>query len=343
MKAALIVLTVAAAVSGAVTILPILGYSSSTGFLIGGYMIQGFETIPPGSSFSLDAYYGTAGVIKFQPSFTRVFHGGVLNTYLECRKLLEKKWFGWGNQTSPDSSALMDLEMNRLSGNYTFPLSSRVFITTGVEARHSSVFNREESILWDRMPGQVFDATLTAGLNGGITAVFPGPVKGDILLEAGGFFQTGDVSYSGLSGRARIQARPWSGGQLALGSRLNRHFGIQSTPIPYTSGIGANVDFRGFSDHRFTGPVWAIAQFEVSQLVVEFKNEENEPALSLTLAAFTEAGRVAGSFGEMTMKNIHTDIGGGIRIGAGGEATMRMDAAWGDEGMVLSTGFQSAL
>ncbi len=61
MKAALIVLTAAAALSGAVTILPIVGYSSSTGFLIGGYMIQGFETLPPGSSFSLDAYYGTAG------------------------------------------------------------------------------------------------------------------------------------------------------------------------------------------------------------------------------------------------------------------------------------------
>ncbi len=343
MKTALILLAAAAAVSCAATVLPILGYSSSTGFLIGGYMVTGIQTDPPGSSFSVDAYYGTAGVIKFQPSFTRIFHGGALNSYLECRRILEKKWFGWGNDTDPDSSALMDFEMYRLSGNYTFPVSGGIFITAGVEARHSSVYNREESALWDRMPGQVYDATLTAGLSGGITGVCPGPMEGDMLLEARGFFQTGDVSYSGLTGRARIQARPWSGGQLALGSRLHRHFGIQSTPIPYTSGIGANVDFRGYSDHRFTGPVWAIAQFEVSQLVAELRNEEGEPALSLTLAAFTEAGRTAESFGEMTMKNIHTDIGGGVRIGAGGEATMRMDAAWGDEGMVLSTGFQSAL
>ena len=343
MKHALSALALAAAAAGAVTALPILGYSSSTGFLIGGFVITQLEQSPPGSSASLDAYYGTAGVIKFQPSLTLVTDNGLFETSLECRKVLNKSWFGWGNQTDPDSTAEMDYEKYDLLAQYSMPLTGNLFVTAGLDARFSTVFNREESILWDRVPGGGFNETLTAGLTGGITAVFPGPLAGNILLEARGFFQRGDASYAGVTGRARIQTRPWENGTLALAGRLHRHFNVKETPVPFTSGIGANVDFRGYSDNRFTGSVWTIAQLEVEQRLFQLVDEEGNPALSLKVAAFMEAGHTADSFGDLSMDDLHTDFGGGIRIGASDQAQMRIDAAWGDEGMVLSTGFDSAL
>lgn len=343
MKHALSALALAAAAAGAVTALPILGYSSSTGFLIGGFAVKQLEQSLPGSSVSLDTYYGTAGVLKFQPSLTLVTGNGLLQTSLECRKVLDKSWFGWGNTTDPDSSAEMDYEKYNLLAEYSLPLTENVFITGGADARFSTVFNTETSSLWDRMPGQEFDETFTAGLAGAVTAVYPSFLNGDLLLETKGFFQTGDASYSGITGRARIQARPWENGTLALAGRLHRHFNISETPIPYTSGIGANVDFRGYSDNRFTGPIWAIAQVEAEHRLFQLVDEEGNPALSLKVAAFFEAGRTADTFGDLSMEDIHTDFGGGIRIGASDQAQMRIDAAWGDEGMVLSTGFNSAL
>lgn len=343
MKNALIALALVAAAAGAVTALPILGYSSSTGFLIGGFIVTALEQSPPGSSLSVDAYYGTAGVIKFQPALNLVTGNGLLQSSLECRKIIDKNWFGWGNETDPDSSAEMDYEMYDLLAEYSMPLSENVFLTGGVDARFSTVFNREESPLWDRMPGQEFGETFTAGLSGGITAVFPAPLSGNFLLEARGFFQEGDASYSGLTGRARMQTSPWKNGSLAMAGRIHRHFNIDQTPIPYTSGIGANVDFRGYSDNRFTGSVWTVAQIEAEQLLLRVRDEEGNTALTFKAALFAEAGRTAETFSSLTAENIHTDFGGGIRIGASDQAQMRIDAAWGDEGMVLSTGFNSAL
>lgn len=342
MKRALLILSIIAASAGAVTALPVLGYSSSTGFLFGGYLVTSLGTGHPGNSFSLDTYYGTAGVIKFQPSVTLILPGGILSTNLECRKILDKDWFGWGNNTDPDSTATMDIEMVHLVSEYTMPLSENFSVTAGLDARHSSVFHREESYLWSRMPGQQFNPTQTAGICGGVTAVFPTPVSGDFLVAANAFFQAGDVSYSGITGRVRLQVRPWNQGEVALGTRLHKHFNVEETPVPYTSGIGSHNDFRGYSDYRFTGSVWALGQFEVRQTVLTLKDQEGRTALTLALAGFAEAGRSAESIEDLSAEDIHTDFGGGIRIGAHEQAMMRMDAAWGDEGMVLSTGFDSA-
>ncbi len=337
------ILALTAVCAWAVTALPILGYSSATGFLLGGYVISGLENSLPGSSVSLDAYYGTAGVIKFQPSVTLVTQSGVLQASLESRKLLDKQWFGWGNGTDPDSSAGMDLEMYALKVEYSLPLSEVFFATAGAEGRFSTVFNIQESPVWDEMPGQVFDETFTAGLGGGLTAVFPHAGPGTLLLEARGFFQEGQVSYSGITGRTRYSLNPWHNGGIAAAGRLHRHFNAAETPVPYAPGIGSNVDFRGYSDHRFTGSYWTILQLEVSQKVLELKDEEGRTAISLSLAAFTEAGRAGESLEEVFQNGYHHDFGGGLRIGAGEQASMRFDAGWGDEGMVISTGFSSAL
>ncbi len=342
MKYAIFILSIAAAAAGAFTVLPVLGYSSSTGFLLGGYLVTQIGSDQPVTMFSVDTYYGTAGVIKFQPALTQVIHQGILNSNLECRKILDKNWFGWGNNTDPDSFATMDIEMVHLTSVYTLPLSENFSVSAGLDARHSSVFNREESYLWERIPGEVFNPTQTAGASAAVTGVFPVPVNGDLLFETQGFFQAGDVSYSGISGRVRLQVRPWEGGELAAGTRLYRHFNVEETPVPYTSGIGAHNDFRGYSDYRFTGGAWVLGQFEARQRILTLKDENGQPALTLAVAGFAEAGRSGENIGELSMDDLHTDAGGGIRIGANQQAMMRMDAGWGDQGMILSTGFNSA-
>lgn len=343
MKHAMVILFTAAAVAAALTALPILGYSSSTGLLIGGYLIHPPSGWPPGSAVSLDAYYGTAGIIKFNPSVMVTLPGGVLTCSLESRKVLSEKWFGWGNDTDPDSSLEMDHEIHNLTAEYLFPLSGNLIATTGVDARFSTVFNRESGPLWSTVPGDVFGETFSAGLTARLTAVYPAPLYGDFLLETSGFFQEGDVSYAGITGRARLQARPWEGGEITLGTRLHRQFGVADTPLPYTSGIGANSNFRGYSDNRFTGTWWTVSQLEVRQRILQLPGEDGEPGVSLGLAAFAETGRTAEAFTELGEGPYHSDIGGGIRIGVSPQAKMRLDAGWGDEGMVISAGFDSAI
>ncbi|PIE52638.1 hypothetical protein CSA37_05250 [Candidatus Fermentibacteria bacterium] len=330
-----LLVTVTASASLALTALPTAGYSSSTGLILGGFLITD-------SQFSLDGYYGTAGVIKFQPSYTAELKNGIISTELEYRKMLKKKWFGWGNDTDGDSTATMDIEMFHLTGSYTAPITEELLITAGLDARHSTVYNMESSPLWSMMQGREFNPVLTIGPMLKLTLIRQAPMNGEALLETGGFFQTGDVSYGGFASRGRLTLKPWNGGETALGARYYRHFGVEQTPVPYTSSLGSQTDFRGYSDYRFTGEAWLIGQFEVRQTLLTLTDSENISRFSFGFAAFAEAGRTAVKASELTLENLHTDIGGGIRIGTGQDAKMRIDAAWGDEGMKISAGFDSA-
>lgn len=335
-------LLLSAAVSAhAVTVLPTLGYSSSTGFLLGGYLVSpsgapGFTTI------SLDAYYGTAGVLKFQPSFSRMAGRGMVNASVEQRKMLEKSWYGWGNETLPDSAASMDLETTEAIVEYAVGSGEGLGFTLGLTVRHSSVFNRQESHLWDRLPGQVHGSTWTGGPRAGITALLPVSPAAHLTAGADALFQEGDVSYGGVTGRLTLNTFPWKGGEAALGTRFHRHFNTSKTPVPFVPGIGAQNDFRCYDDHRFTGALWAIAQMEVRQLLLTLDRGEENPPLTLTAAVFAEAGETADSWNELSINGLHTGAGCGFRLGVGSGALMRIDAGWGDQGMILTSGFRNA-
>ncbi len=321
----------------AFSVLPTLGYSASSGFIFGGYFLFPFPSAT--GQLTINTYYGTAGVIKFQPGLIRKFDSGLLTSSLDYRKIVEKEWYGWGNTTDPDSSAAMDFEMANLLVDFTIPAGSNFFLTGGLDVRHSTVFNREESILWERLPGDVYASTWTAGLNGKIDYVIPAPLNGDMLVSAKGFFQAGDVSYSGVTGKIRGTVRPWTGGEIALGARAHRQFNIKDTPIPDISGIGQNENFRGYSDYRFTGPVWTLYQLEVRNDLFSLGDTDTDKSLTVGMTIFAEAGEVAEEFSGLSISELHTDFGCGLRLKINPAAEIRLDAAWGDEGMLIQSTF----
>jgi hypothetical protein len=337
-KTVLAIILVTAAAS-AFTALPVLGYSASSGFILGGFILFPLAAPPSVSQLSIDAYYGTAGVIKFQPTLTRAFHGGLFTSTLEYRNVKGKNWFGWGNSTDPDSSATMDFEKRNLVADFSFPAGAGFFFSGGLDVRQSTVFNREESVLWDRLPGQVFNSTWTAGATGGIGFIMQGPLNGEILQSTEGFFQAGDVLYGGVTEKIRVTAKPWNGGEIALGARVHRQFNIENTPLPFASGIGQNTNFRGYSDYRFTGAVWTLYQFEAEHRILSLRDSGGNQLLTMAVAVFAEAGEAAEDFKSLTTAGLHTDFGFGFRLGVQPDAEMRADAAWGDEGMLIQTGF----
>lgn len=340
MRQTILTLILITAAASAFTALPALGYSASSGFILGGYLL--FPLAAPGDQFTIDTYYGTAGVIKFQPGMVRRFNSGLHVSTLEYRKVLAKKWYGWGNNTDPDSSAAMDYEKQNLLANYTVFSDNGFSFTGGLDVRHSTIFNREESTLWERLPGDVFSSTWTAGLSGRVTYTVPVSLDGDVLFSADGFFQAGDVSYSGLTGMIRGTVNPWERGTIALGGKIHRQFKASETPVPYASGIGQNVNFRGYSDYRFTGPVWTLYQLQVKNDLYSIHDFEGNHLLTIAMVVFAEAGSVAERFEKLSINELHTDLGLGLRFEIQHGAEMRLDAAWGDEGMLIQTGFDQA-
>jgi hypothetical protein len=335
MKRTTAILALFAASACAFSALPTLGYSASSGFIFGGFLV--FPLSSPPGQFTINTYYGTAGVIKFQPELIRVYDSGILSTSLGYRKVLGKEWFGWGNDTDPDSFATMDFEKADLLVNFTVPAGSHFSFTAGLDVRHSSVFNREQSVLWNSLSN--FASTWSAGLNGRVDYITDIPVNGDILLSTGGFFQTGDVSYSGLSGKVRGTVRPWSGGEIALGTRVHRQFNAAEAPVPYVAGLGQNENFRGYKDYRFTGTVWNLSQFEVRQDLFTLGKAGSDQALTVGLTVFAEAGETAEEFSELSVEQLHTDYGCGLNIKLDSSAQMRLDAAWSEEGMLIQSAF----
>jgi len=340
MKITLLVLLGLTLVANAFTALPALGYSSSAGFIIGGYFV--FPMMESQSLFSIDTYYGTNGVIKFQPNLIKKTDWGFLESSLEIRKVLERNWYGWGNETDGDSTALMDFEKGNLLFGFAAPLGDKFFIASGLDVRHSSIFNREQSNLWDNMPGEVYASTWTGGLYGEAGVNIPIPLNGNLLVATDGFFQMGDVSYSGVTTKIKGTVSPWNRAELSLGGRVHKQFNIEETPIVYGSGIGQNLNFRGYNDYRFSGAVWSLAQIELEQDLFTLKNPEELPLLTMSIAVFAENGTVADSFDNLSFGDSHYDYGCGVRFELNPEAKMRVDTAWGDNGMLIQTGFDRA-
>ncbi len=78
MKKAILVFILLTGAASAFTALPAIGYSASSGFILGGYLL--FPLSAEGDQFSIDTYYGTAGVIKFQPGLVKKFDSGLFSS-----------------------------------------------------------------------------------------------------------------------------------------------------------------------------------------------------------------------------------------------------------------------
>ncbi|MCP4647910.1 MAG: hypothetical protein GY852_09305 [bacterium] len=69
---------------------------------------------------------------------------------------------------------------------------------------------------------------------------------------------------------------------------------------------------------------------------------EGNHILTGSFAAFAEAGEAAEEFNKLSTGGLHTDVGAGFRFMLQPNAEMRIDAAWGDDGMLIQSGFDQA-
>ncbi len=140
----------ASAAAAEVAVLPLVSYSSGSGLLYGAILHAARGG--GGAEVSIMAY-GTARGGQYESFGVRIPRGGsVWFASASHEQLLDHDFCGWGNRGDPDESLEHDRESDVISigRTQTFgPFEARV----GAEARHSSVFDREEGDLWDGLPG----------------------------------------------------------------------------------------------------------------------------------------------------------------------------------------------
>lgn len=340
--ALLLPLLMATAQVRALSVFPVLGYSSSTGFLIGGTAAQPILT--PDSLqtgiYTLGILYGTTGMVTVRADGARALPTGSRQCSLEYERLMDRDWFGWGNNTHPDTTAEMDYEKQGISVLFGRAVGRGLLLHAGVAVRHSSVYKRQESPLWDATPSTRFGSTWTLGPDAGVT--FNHGLPGEPRYSAGftGSFQTGSVTYGSISGR--LSAWLPAPGELEMGFVLkaSRHLGADQTPTPYAPCIGGAQGFRGYSDFRFTGPVWVLCSAEARRMLVSFDVPLFDRPWQAGLAVFADAGQVAESFSGLCMKRFHYDSGVGLRLLTHDYLMLNVDGAWGDEGLMVTAGIE---
>jgi len=326
----------------AFSLFPILGYSSSTGFIIGGTAAEPIltpDSVQTGI-YTLGMLYGTTGMVSVRADGVRALPTGSRQCSLEYRRLMERDWFGWGNNTHPDTTAEMDYEKQSLTILFGRAVGRGLLLHAGVSVRHSSVYRRQESMLWDRTPSTEFGSTWTLGPDVGVTLNrgLPGGPRYSAGLT--GAFQTGDVTYGSITGRLSGWLPAPGGIEVGASLKASRHYGADRTPAPYAPCIGEAQGFRGYSDFRFTGPVWLLGSAEARKMLISFDVPLFDSPWQAGLAVFADAGQVAESFSGLCMKRYHFDSGVGLRLLTHDNLMLNIDGAWGDEGLMVGAGIQ---
>jgi len=114
--------------------------------------------------------------------------------------------------------------------------------------------------------------------------------------------------------------------------------GTDGTPLPYLPALGQSQGFRGYSDFRFTGPVSLLTSAEIRKLFLTIAVPLSDMPWRIGAAVFADAGQVAESVDELAMRRFHFDAGAGLRILTHDNLMLKVDGAWGDEGLAISAG-----
>ncbi len=327
----------------ALSLFPTAGYSSETGLLLGGTLMA--PILSPDSLqtglYTIGAYYGTSGVVSVKADAVRAMSMGGVRFSGRYQRLLEADWFGWGNRTDPDTSAVMDFEKQNLSILFSRVLAPGLMFQAGISARHTTVYDREESELWERAPSTRFGSTWTLGPDAGIS-LGGGGIEG-FRWSAGlsGSCQTGDVTYGCIT--SQFSAWVPAPGRLELGvsATAARHYGTADTPIPFMPSLGQSQGFRGYSDFRFTGPVLLLCSAEIRKMLLTISVPVFNQPWQAGVAVFADAGQVADSISGLAFGRFHGDAGAGLRLLTQDRLMLKFDGAWGDEGLCISAGVEN--
>jgi hypothetical protein len=321
--------------AGGWRVLPVLGYSSSSGVQLGGLLTNLHQDAGGAELFILNAWYGTKGALVVEPEIRFFGPGGFWTVGAAYRKRTDSKWYGWGNYGDEDSVALYDMEQQLLYGRYEKPLGGGFLLSAGLEGRHCVAYGFEESVLFDSSPSDERSSSWTAGPEVRLTYSTGGNTV--TTLEAGGCWQAGDASYGSADCSASILAAVGGRTSAGLNLELRRHFRSGSTPFPFLPSLGGGDGLRGFAGDRFRGDWSVLANLELRRVLFSFESEEGAE-LGLGVVLFGDAGQVGDSLGGFAWDGFHLDAGFGLRSYVG-EAVLRADIGFSNEGFGINTGF----
>lgn len=326
----------------AFSVFPALGYGSSSGFIFGAGAVA--PVMSPDSLqvgiLTLGAYYGTSGMVRFSAGEIRAADPGGLLFAAEYERLTDRDWYGPGNYTSPDTSALMDYEKQTLSMIYRVAAAPGLSLDAGISLRHSSVYDREDSPLWaESSPGD-YGSTWSGGPDLGVR--LSGGADGGLRwnAEMSGFLQAGGAGYGRAGGAFSIGMPVLAGIEAGAFARVARHFGSEKTPLPFYPCLGQAQGFRAYSDFRFTGPVWALCTLELRRMIYRVQVPGVDEPWRVGVAVFADAGQVAEELGGLRIDRFHLGAGTGLRLSTAERFTLKLDGAWGDEGLQMSAGME---
>jgi hypothetical protein len=322
--------------AGTWSILPVLGYSSSSGVQIGGLLANLHRSHGSARVFSVMAWYGTKGAFVAEPDLRFFSPGGIWTVGGAYRKRIDSKWYGWGNGGDDDSLALYDMEQQLLYGSWEKPLGGGFALTSRVEVRHSVCYRFEENPLFDSSPSDETGSLWTAGPQVDLTFSTYGPVR--TTLGVGGSWQTGDVSYGSADCSASMIAELDDMTETGLNLQLSRHFDTESTPFAFLPSLGGGDGLRGYAGDRFRGDWIMLSNLELRRKIFRFTDDENRE-LAIGAVLFGDAGQVGDSLGDFRWDRFHLDAGIGLRMYMPGGAALRADIGFSGEGFAVNTGF----
>lgn len=304
--------------------LPLVSYSSGSGFLYGGRFEAGTGGESPGA-FSLMAYGTTRGG-QFESFGARLPAGGNSWYFTGSHdQRLGRDFYGWGNSGDPDSSLEYDRERDVIALGRTQafgPLEVRL----GAEVRHSSAYGFEEGDLWSGLPCLVASSEWTAGPSVEVSSSScPIPVWED--LRARFDWQGGGGADYWRAGLERVAYLPIRGGTLlALRYDIAYHHGADATPLPFLPFLGPDQLLRGYADDRFSGPWISVVNIELRRPLFDLAVDPatGQPLATVGAALFGDAGQASESLDGMRWDRWHPDAGLGFSLTVNGIA-VRLD------------------
>lgn len=341
--ATLVLLTVLNGAGAHATFLPVLSYSSSSGFVYGGRVdavLQG----SPCAEISAMLWWTTRGG-QYQTVSAALPRGeGIWRLEASHDQVLDADFFGWGNGGDPDSFVEFDREEDVFYLGRTQRLGERLEAGLGVETRHSVAFDMDSSTLWETVPDLHTASAWSSGPRAEVAFLgcpllgLPGYTSATFLVESGSGF-----SYADLELEKAVYAPFVEGSVAALRYSFAQRWGVEDSPFPFLPSLGPDEVLRGYADDRFTGPVRAVANLELHRPVLGFEPSSGPlPSALVSLALFADAGQVAEGMGGIRWDRYHGNVGAGLRFMAG-LTKVRIDWTFlSPEGMKLQLGFGEA-
>lgn len=320
--------------------LPVAAYNSFSG-VIYGLRIQLREEIGLDIG-GLQLIRSTEGTERMALSFSAPIFDGSFSFLADHLRLPEMSFFGYGNGGDYDSTTEFTGEAQRLRILYSHRIVTPLTLGLGIETRHSTTYDREESELWSTLPGEHYNSTWTIGpaVHMRLQSVLCSSLTGYAELDMD--WQNGnDITYSTITGQtALFYPVPVINTTAACRVMLKRHIDMGNTPFMWLSFLGGADDLRGYRKNRFSGEWLLLSNVELRRNIFHFGSDSSSFLQGIGIVLFGDAGQVSESFDELRWNRFHLSGGCGIRVHLGGDRTIRLDIAKSPESMGGSISFR---